>query len=205
MPKDNLNPLGVVEAVPKRGDEPFHLAGKPAGFDLVAYWQWVASDLLNNTSRGNLAEFIVGRALGIPDPLRATWEEYDLETADGLRIEVKSSAYIQGWGQKQHSTPRFDIRASHSWDKEQAGRATEIARHSDVYVFSLLHHKDQATIDPMDLTQWTFYVLSTAVLDAERPGQKTIGLNPLRSLGAEGVDFEGLREAVYHAAARPVR
>ena len=70
---------------------------------------------------------------------------------------------------------------------------------SAVYVFALLHHRDQPTVDPTDLSQWTFFVLPTRILDAERPAQKTIRLNPLRSLGAVETDFAGLREAVAHA------
>lgn len=199
MPEPEENPLGIVEAVPKTGDEPFHLGGDSAGFDLLDYWRWAASDLLNNTSRGNLAEFIVGQALGVSVPLRATWDDYDLLTDHGARIEVKASAYVQGWGQRKHSRPRFGIGPSRAWEKERAGRAPKAARHSDVYVFALLHHKDQPTVDPTDLSQWTFYVLPTRVLDAERPNQKTIGLNALCSLGAKETGFDGLLEAVSEA------
>lgn len=200
MPEPNENPLGIIEAEPKRGDEPFRFSGNSAGFDLMDYWRWTASDLLNNTSRGNLAEFIIGRALGVAAPLRATWDEYDLLTEDGTRIEVKSSAYIQGWSQVKHSRPSFGIAPSRAWDKERAGRAQGTARHSDVYVFALLHHKDQPTVDPTDLSQWTFYVLPTRVLNAERPDQKNIGLNGLHSLGAEVVRFDGIRAAVTRAS-----
>ena len=200
MPEPNENPLGIIEAKPKHGDEPFHLGGKAVGFDLLSYWRWTASDLLNNTSRGNLAEFIIGQALGVPAPVRATWDDYDLLTEDGVRIEVKSSAYIQGWGQKKHSRPNFGIGPSRAWEKEQAGRAASAARHSDVYVFALLHHKDQPTVDPTDLSQWTFFVLPTRVLDEELPAQKNISLNPLRWLGAVETDFAGLRDAVNYAS-----
>jgi hypothetical protein len=168
-------------------------------FTLLAYWRWAASDLLNNTSRGNLAEFIVARALGVPAPLRATWEEYDLVTADAVRVEVKSSAYIQGWGQSRHSTPRFGINPSRKWEKEHAGRAQQAARHSDVYVFALLHHQDQQTVDPTDLAQWTFYVLPTSILDTECPGQKTIGLGTLGALGARKSAYDELRDTVAEA------
>ena len=34
----------------------------------------------------------------------------------------------------------------------------------------------------MDLDQWEFYVLASATLDRKRPRQKTIALNPLKSL-----------------------
>ena len=53
-------------------------------------------------------------------------------------------------------------------------------RVSDVYVFCLLGQPDDPDPDPMDLDQWEFYVLPTAELD--RPRQKKIALNPLKSL-----------------------
>ena len=144
----------------------------------------------------------MARAVGVPAPLRATWDEYDLVTETGVRVEVKSSAYIQGWGQERHSRPRFGVNPSRKWDKEHAGRASEAARHSDVYVFALLHHKDQPTVDPTDLSQWTFYVLPTSILDTQCPGQKTIGLNTLQRLGATETTFHGLRDAVSRAFPR---
>jgi hypothetical protein len=193
--------LPAIQAVPKNGDESFHVAGEPLEFDLQSYWRWTASDLLNNTSRGNLAEFIIGKALGVASPLRATWDEYDLLTNEGLRIEVKSAAYIQSWGQKKHSRPTFGISPSRSWDEEK-GRMASALRHSDVYVFALLHHKEQQSIDPTDLSQWTFYVLPTRVLDERCPSQKTIGLSTLRALGAQKTGFDGLRDAVLEMADR---
>ena len=55
-------------------------------------------------------------------------------------------------------------------------------RYSDVYVFCLLGRPDDCHPDPMDLGQWEFYVIATKKLDRECPRQKTIALNPLKSL-----------------------
>ena len=49
----------------KTGDEYFSVDGISAGFFLNDFWRWSSSDLLNNTMRGVLAEFIVAKALGI--------------------------------------------------------------------------------------------------------------------------------------------
>jgi hypothetical protein len=32
----------------KTGDEPFQLNGRPTGFTLLNFWQWLASDLVDN-------------------------------------------------------------------------------------------------------------------------------------------------------------
>jgi hypothetical protein len=56
-----------------------------------------------------LAEFIVATALGVADQLRNDWGPYDLLTPDGIKIEVKSPAYLQSWHQENFSTITFGI------------------------------------------------------------------------------------------------
>lgn len=56
-------------------------------------------------------------------------------------------------------------------------------------------------MNPLDLAQWTFYVLSTHCLDRDCPGQKTITLGTLVALGAEPSDFEQLGATVERAVA----
>jgi hypothetical protein len=85
----------------KSGEEAFHEQGVSLDLNILSYWQWSASDLLGNTERGRLAEYIVAMALDVADGVRSGWEAYDLETSSGIRVEVKASAYVQTWGQKK--------------------------------------------------------------------------------------------------------
>lgn len=48
------------------------------------------------------------------------------------------------------------------------------------------------TLDPLNVAQWKFYVLSAAVLNTEIPTQKTASL----SLGARQVPFQEIAEAI---------
>lgn len=57
--------LPAIQVVPKSGTEPFRVNSSSAPFSLIDYWRWAHSDLVVNTERGVLAEFIVARALGI--------------------------------------------------------------------------------------------------------------------------------------------
>jgi hypothetical protein len=103
--------LGRLWPSPRSGHERFHANGQPVGPDLLSFWRWSASDLISNTMRGILAEFIVANALGIPtESARDAWGAYDLETLDGIKVEVKSSAYIQSWHQKRFSAITFGTR-----------------------------------------------------------------------------------------------
>jgi predicted RNase H-like HicB family nuclease len=85
--------------VRKTGEEEFKENGVAIA-KLSEYWQWSASDLLGNTERGRLAEYIVATAVGVAGGVRSGWEPYDVETLLGTRVEVKASAYVQTWGQK---------------------------------------------------------------------------------------------------------
>jgi hypothetical protein len=168
----------------REGDEPFRLEGGPLDLRLADFWRWAFSDVTTNTTRGILAEFIVGSALGIPLTLRDPWAEHDLVTPSGLRIEVKSSSYVQSWGQRRPSKIVFSIRDARSRDDTGGAYVEELGRHSDFYIFAVLAEQDRSRFDPLNLTQWQFFVLATRVLDERCRGKKAISLGVLKSLGA---------------------
>ena len=60
--------------------------------------RWANSDLVSNVTRGVLAEYIVAHAVGVSTAIvRDEWAAYDLETPDGIKLEVMPAAYIQSW------------------------------------------------------------------------------------------------------------
>jgi hypothetical protein len=81
-----------------------------------------------------------------------------------------------------------------AWDPNTNTFASESERRrqADVYVFALLAHSDKLTLNPLNVAQWEFYVLSSAVLDAICPGQKQIGLASLLKLGPRKCSFSTL-------------
>ncbi len=188
--------LGRIEVQRKTGGECFHQGQEKNGPTLLNFWQWSCSDLVSNVTRGMLAEFLVASALGVADGVRAEWDSVDIRTPDGLKVEVKASSYLQSWQQNRLSTISFDIGPARGWDAATNTTSEEIKRNADVYVFCLLKHKEQNTLDPMDLDQWTFYVLPTWVLNQSAPAQKTIGLNSLQRLGPTETRYATLREVV---------
>jgi hypothetical protein len=198
---DNLGPLEVSR---KSGDEQFSVNERLAGFDLLEFWRWSASDLVDNTARGILAEFLVAKALGINTQRpRVSWAVWDLdwEMMPGLTlaIEVKSSAYVQCWGQKTLSTVQFVVPPRRAFDAENNVLDDVAARHAHVYVFALLAHRDKRTIDPMRLEQWQFYCLATKRLDERTRSQHSITLPSLEALTGPAVEFEALPDAVRRA------
>ena len=197
--------LPALKIEKKSGEECFRENGQDCDFDLLDFWQWSMSDLVNNATRGVLAEYIVARALGIStNKTRDFWAPYDLVIPEGdkVRIEVKSSSYVQCWAQSALSRISFDIKPSHAWDYKTGGWDEEYKRQADVYVFALLAHRNKPTIDPMNLDQWKFYVLTTAALNQHFGDQKTLTLGGLER-HTSPVDFRALKTAVSQAMATP--
>ena len=195
--------LPGIEIAPKTGDEPFHDDRNNLPQTLLDYWRWSGSDLVSNAQRGILAEFLVGSALQMTDRVRREWDAYDVRTPSGLTVEVKNSAYIQSWSQTDYSPIQFDIAPKKSWDAKENKSDSVSSRSADVYVFSLLAHRDQDSIDPLNVSQWEFYVLATSVLDERCGEQKTIHLRPLKALEPEQPSYATLRETVERVGRRP--
>ena len=111
---DILNRLedGVIIPTKLPSTQPF--AGGEAtnlnGVTILEYWQWAYSGIVGNTDRGNLAEFLVAKALAIATDVRNDWADFDLTTTDKTKIEVKSSAFVQSWKQIRLYSPRFSIK-----------------------------------------------------------------------------------------------
>lgn len=182
--------LDAMDVARKNGSEPFHTAGTGLGFDLLSFRQWSCSDLCSNLLRGMLAEYLVARAVGKAGGVRNEWDAHDVTTSSGIKVEVKASAYIQTWAQEKLSKIGFDIGRKRGGDAGQDTWPGPPTRFADVYVFALLAHQDKATIDPVDVSQWEFYVLPTAVLDERCAAQKRISLSSLMKLGPVKVGFE---------------
>lgn len=192
--------LDAIEQTLKTGQEQFHCGHDLLGFQLLDFWRWSASDLVGNTARGILAEYLVARALGSVQPTRDEWLPFDVLSAGGVRVQVKSAAYLQSWYQSKPSRIAFSIRATRSWDPKTNALATQPTRECDVYVFALLAHRDKATLDPMDVGQWVFYVLSRADVDGYSRSQHSITLPSLERCGARCVSYADLRSEVERVA-----
>ncbi len=194
--------LGPIKTAPRSATERFRDGEEPLDFDLLSFWQWGVSDVVNNVTRGILAEYLVAKAVDATDGVRDAWAAYDIDDPRGIKIEVKSSAFVQSWGQKELSKVSFSYKRSIGWDSATGVYDETPQRHADIYVFALLAHKDKPTINPMDLSQWCFYVVPTSVLNARTRSQHSITLASLKALAPHNrlVKYKELREAIGKAA-----
>lgn len=161
------------------------------------FWAWALADLRGNTVRPMLAEFLVAQALGAAHRPRIEWDAYDVVTSEGITVEVKSSAYVQAWEQARPSAITFGGLNSRTWNS--AGWAASATYNADVYVFALATARDHTSYDPLDVEQWTFWVLPRATVEAT--GQKSLALSRVEKLAEAPVSYSGLEAAVRAAAA----
>ncbi|MCB9862782.1 MAG: hypothetical protein H6820_05470 [Phycisphaerales bacterium] len=153
------------------------------GATIGAYWKWAFSDIVSNANRGVFAEFLVAHALGVADRVRIEWDAVDLRYA-GVAIEVKSAAYVQSWAQKKLSAISYDIELKTSWDSMTNTSDSERRRSADIYVFCLFNetHRELARQSVLDMAHWEFFIVETAILNAEYPVQKSVQLSRIQRL-----------------------
>lgn len=181
------------------GNEEFTLHGSGTGLTVQDFWRWAYSDLIDNTQRGVMAEFLVYSSLRdtpLRTQMRVNWVPYDVTSPSGRRIEVKSAAYIQAWTPENiFAQIRFDIGKKLAWNNETASFASEANRNCDLYVFCLFTAKTK-DISLLDLDYWDFYVLPTSVLNEKVPDQKGISLSSLLKLEPVKTDYSGLGSVI---------
>lgn len=75
------------------GDERLTIGGEPlAGGQLIDFWRWSRSGLLDNTVRGLFAEYLVARALGVTHAgVRVEWDTVDIVTDEELRVVLEKA------------------------------------------------------------------------------------------------------------------
>jgi len=175
------------DAVALSGEE--HFSGLDAR--VRDFWRFAMSDLRMNNTRGYLAEFLVAQALGLSEVKRVEWDAYDL-LFEGIRIEVKSSAYLQAWPQERLSRIGFSGLRSTATDGTRALMA-------DVYVFCVQASTTHVGYDPLDREQWKVHVVGREALTS---AGESIAYGTVRALSREPIPWEGLSTAVRRAAPR---
>ena len=163
------------------------------------YAAWRLANLLDNTERGIVGEYLVGTALGCPGEGHRNWLPYDLHSADGTAIEVKSAGRLQAWGDGAPQSPTFSVgRATRWWDHEHGCyRGEEKQRWSRVMVFALHDWTDRGTAHPLDEKQWRFWVVPTSAIAAEFGGREgRAGIARLERMGAVSCIWDELPTAV---------
>ena len=167
-----------------KGNETFKDGIQDLDFNVLDFWRYAYSNLIDTESE--IAEFLVGHALGLVCPTnKLEWASYDIKY-EGTRIEVKETGYTHTWTRKQSKIRRFDIKSLNG------------TRHCDIYVFCLVgqYGEDVESFDPLDLSIWKFFVVPRTVIDTNCGEEKTLSLEKLHSLGYSPIRYQEIKNTV---------
>lgn len=191
-----MSSLDHIPPLIKTGEEQLTFHEESLNFKLLDFWRWSVSDILSNATRGRLAEFIIATATNIDiTQVRDEWGPYDLLTPGGIKLEIKSAAYLQSWQQSIFSTISFSTKLARHWDYLTNKRADIPQPHADVYVFCLLKHENKLTVNPLNLNHWDFYILATHELNNYTRSQHSITLKSLQKL-TSAIKYNDIDEIV---------
>lgn len=179
-----------------KGDEKFLYQGKCLDFDYRDFWEFQYSNIYS--LHGEIAEFIVARALGVNEAQNSEyWTLWDT-TYRGKRIEVKATAYYHLWNtdgsiSKQRT---FGItKANGAYDAEKSGNC-DFCRQNDIYVFCLNLGSTKDSSYPLDLSNWEFYVVPTSFINENCRNNKTISLGRIKSFGFSAKAYGELKSEI---------
>ena len=187
------------------GKEMFAFNGVSAGFDLADFWRFQYSNIYS--LHGEIAEFVVARALGITEAQNsAYWTLWDITYRD-MRIEVKATAYYHLWneGGKVSNQRTFSIaKANGSYDPSVCGNEV-LCRQNDIYVFCLNTGETKENANPLNLNNWEFYIVPTSFINERCEDNKTISLGRIKGFGFKAKKYNEIRfeiDAIIDARAK---
>jgi len=163
------------------------------GVRILDFWSWALGDLRLNSTRGLLAQFLVAKAVGDKRRVDDGWGPYDVESDDGLKIEVKSSGYLQSWSQPKPSAITFQGLITKRWDPINGYSPTKMVV-ADVYVFAVHTCVISADYNPLDIAMWEFYAIPGSVI--RKLDQGSMALSTVRKHAGNAVSWERLRETI---------
>lgn len=169
---------------------------------VLDFWCWAFSDLKANNIRGIFAEWLVAKLLDIDAPVRDSWAAWDLETPEGVRIEVKTGAYLQSWEQKGPSKIVFSGLRGQTWEPLNGYSGTATCN-ADLYVFCVQTEKDPDKWSALDLSQWRFYIMTRSQI--EETGCKSLALSTVRRYSDEMNAAEFVETARRHISGCALR
>lgn len=167
------------------GKEKFKFKNEELSFDLLDFWKYKYSNIYN--LQEYIAEYLVEKALEMECSYNAdSWTIFDILYRN-IRIEIKQTSYYHPWneGGKISNQRTFGITMANSNREDITSVENKFERQNDIYVFCLNTGKTKETANPMDISNWEFYVVPTKIINAECGNNKSISLNKVRKLGVE--------------------
>lgn len=178
------------------GKEVFVLNGEAMGFDFLDFWRFHYSNIYDLQDK--IAEFIVAKALGVNEAQNDQyWTLWDVSYRN-KRIEVKETSYYHSFNQEGKVSKQriFGItKANGSYDPTKSGN-TDFCRQNDIYVFCLNIGDTKETSNPLNLNNWEFYIIPTAIINEKCGNNKSISLGRIKNLGYSAKRYDEIRAEI---------
>lgn len=178
--KPKLTEIQKLSDNQKVGDECFTLKGKDTDLTMLEFWRWHFSEIFDLQSK--IAEYIVGKALGLKEAQNVgEWTLFDMEYR-GKRIEVKETSYYHAWQTDEEPKSKhriFGITKAYDNYKE---KNSPLRRQNDIYIFCLNTGETKEASNPLELNNWQFYVIPTKTINEECGEARTISLVKVEKL-----------------------
>lgn len=151
---------------------------------------------MGNIYRPHYVERMI--TIGLGDGFKlvsAEWASWDIESDDGIRIEVKQSAARQTWTDLpsragKATSGSFDIAPRTGYWAEGGSKwIAEPGRHAHIYILAWHPVADAKKADHRDPAQWRFFVVPSSQIP---PKQKTISRTVVEKRWTP-ISFEQLR------------
>ena len=194
----NKTPSPVINQ--KTGYEFFVNEKAETNLHIIDFWRWALSNLTSEITRNMLARFLVAAVLKKHSGVRSEGDIFDIKTDTGLKIEVLSASYLQTWNNRGMTSLSLMINPNFRLDGEIPLRLSERLRLVDLLVFCLLHNKNEHTLNPADLAQWTFFVVKADRLEESLADKQSISLSALKKLNPTVCSFETLKRVIENLA-----
>ena len=97
---------------------------------------------------------------------------------------------------KSLSTPRVVLQPTRRWDPETGIMDKTPSFNADLYIICYFNADDYDTADPLDLTQWEFYVLTRKTVRKIMADRKSLSLKLLKKLGIKSTNAHRLAAKV---------
>lgn len=169
------------------GNEKFLFEDKELDFGILDFWKYKYSNIWN--MQEYIAEFLIEKALGLEKSQNTdSWTLYDIDYRS-KRIEIKETSYYHPWNENGNISNQrvFGITMANS-SYEKPSQENKFERQNDIYVFCLNIGKTREEANPMNITNWEFYIVPTKTINALCGKNKTISLGKVKSI-AKQVDY----------------
>lgn len=173
------------------GNEKFSNKGIDLDFAIIDLWKYKFSNIYN--MQEVIAEFIVEKALNMEKSYNVdSWTLYDILYRE-KRIEIKQTSYYHTWNENMKVSNQriFGITKANS-SYENSDEKNKYERQNDIYVFCLNIGETKETSNPLDVSNWEFYIVPTKVINKECGNNKTISLGRVRQI-AEKKEYDEVK------------